>query len=166
MSKFRWLSYLVLLLVVMGCKSVETIEKLRPGQSAVLDDFRHDDLTFACEVSRDASRVRVITSSSDRLFQDAWGDLESARSKYQMQRVKVSGKVFFISGGWHISMHVGDPLQDTEHPNEWYLVEAIVELENTPATLMGKTITVVGRVVFIELWNRIHIDNARILPQN
>lgn len=145
---------------LFGCQPLNVIKNLKPGQTRTLNDFRHEDLTFSCDVTKDAKKVLVINSSSHQLFQDAWRDLETARADYQMRNVKVTGKVSLISGGWHIGMIVGEPVFDTV-TGEGFLVEAYIELEDTPNTLMGKTLTYEGRLVFIERWDRIHIDNAR-----
>ena len=152
---------LLIIILLSGCREFNLVNNLKPGKSVKLDNIRYNDLTFHCDVSRDHNRPHSLFSSSDVIFQEAYADLTSARLKWTYRRVLVRGDVFFTSGK-RLSMQIGEPLRDTEHPGELYLVEANVTLKSNNKVDLGEA-QLYGTIVFLEDWNIIWIDNAELV---
>ena len=160
------MKYLVLILCIcclISCRPFNQINNLKPGKSVQLEDIRHEDYVISCEVARDSNRpIQVNGYSSHQLFRDAYNNIEKARTKYTMERVRLVGDVFIMSGDWYIGIGIGEPIEH-EGTNEVSLIEAIVEVDEYDEALFGKTVTLTGRIVFIEKWYRIHVDEVRFI---
>ena len=108
--KFLMFATLLTLLSMQGCKNQNILDTLKPGKTASLEDVRHGEFTFSCDVTRDASKMIYMKKSNHQLFRDAQDNMSKARGKWQMRPIRLTGKVFLAPNP--IYLKIGESRRD------------------------------------------------------
>ena len=108
--KFLMFATLLTLLSMQGCKNQNILDTLKPGKTASLEDVRHGEFTFSCDVTRDASKMIYMKKLNHQLFRDAQDNMSKARGKWQMRPIRLTGKVFLAPNP--IYLKIGESRRD------------------------------------------------------
>ena len=108
--KFLMFATLLTLLSMQGCKNQNILDTLKPGKTASLEDVRHGEFTFSCDVTRDASKMIYMKKSNHQFFRDAQNNMSKARGKWQMRPIRLTGKVFLAPNP--IYLKIGESRRD------------------------------------------------------
>lgn len=156
--------------VLSGCKPLEEVQQLAPGESIKLRDIRYDDYALSCELTyddrADYDTIFVHDDPHHELFLDALGDIEAAREKYTLRRVVFIGRPVRITNDY-IELEMWDRF-DWDGVRKDQPISVHAEFLNGKALNeqnRPEVITISGRIVFIERWHRLRLDQVEILGQ-